>query len=630
MRLRDKRWVFPFVSEPRLCVTLFLIGSLFLATVCTAAAQGRKVELADLLARLQPVTTNQARLVAAPTPPARFNRTPEGHVRWLSAPVGHAFAPDAALVAGDAAATARGYLRENGSVFGITSTAVDFIPRRTRDHGARKNVRLQQTYAGVPIFGGEAVVQLNAQGGIESVLSRVQRDTQPLDDGRVAATPRLSAREVATLAQNHFTTQTGEPVSVGPAELQIFAPALLHIPGSLRLVWKLDVATADPLRLHQQVLVDAASGEIVAAFELQCTALNRVIQDKQNTSNAPVTVRVEGGAATGVAPFDNAYLFLGDVYNFYSTQHSRDSYDDAGGQITAILRYCDPTRNCPVANAFASNARNTSALVFGDFWAVDDVVAHEFTHKVTAYESSLIYTNASGAINESLSDVWGEFVDLVNGRATDTAAVKWQMGENLPNGALRSMKDPTLFNCPDRLGSPLYHQPTNTADLGGVHTNSGVNNKLCYLLTDGDTFNGQTVTGMGITQVVKLYYEAQIDLLTSSADWTDLFNALIQAAINLRWSDADQNNLLRACTAVEIATATGDYWADVNSTCPVEQGVEFCTSIVGPYQSVGRGVTNTPPGSVLHIRAGTYNNSFFTGKKLELRAEGGSVLIGTP
>lgn len=607
-----------------------LLGCFLLVASNATHAQTRKVELADLLARLQPVTTNQARLLIAPTPPARFNRTPEGHVRWLSAPPGHAFAPDAALVVGDAASTARGYLRENGSVFGISSTAVDFVVKRTRDRGARQNVRLQQTYAGVPVFGGEAIVQLNPQGGIESVLSRVQRDTQPLDNGSVATTPRISASDAATLAQNHFTAQAGEPVSVGPAELQIFAPALLQMPGSLRLVWQLDVAAADPLRLHAQVLVDAASGEIVAAFELRCTALNRTIQDKQNTSNAPVTVRVEGGAATGVAQFDNAYLYLGDTYNFYSGVHGRDSYDDAGGAIIATLRYCDWRRSCPVANAFAQNTADSSAIVFGDFWAVDDVVAHEYTHKVTAFESGLIYTNISGAINESLSDVWGEFIDQVNGRATDTAAVKWQMGEDLPGGALRSMKDPTLFNNPDRLTSALYQPENNAADNGGVHSNSGVNNKLCYLLTDGDTFNGQTVTSMGATQVVKLYYEAQTDLLTSSADWTDLFNALMQAAINLHWSDAAQNNLLRACTAVEIASATSDAWVDVSSACVVESGVETCTSIVGPYKSVGRGVTNTPPGSVLHIRAGTYNNALYTGKKMELRAEGGAVLIGTP
>ena len=617
----------PKLRKPIL--TISVIVGLLLA-LRPATAQTRMVELAELLARLQPATTNQARASGTPVGLARFSRSLEGHVRWLSAPEGYAFAPEAALVAGNPAATARGFLQVNRTVFGVDSDAVDFVPKRTRDRGTHHNVRLQQTYAGVPVFGGEAVVQLNPRGGVESVLSRLQRDMQLLDRGSVAVTPRISATEAATLAQNHYAAQAGEPVTAGPVELQIFAPALIQIPGAVRLVWKLDVATADPLRLHQQVLVDAASGEIAAAFDLHCTALNRTIQDKQNTSNAPVVVRVEGGAATGVAQFDNAYLYLADNYNVYLGVHGRDSYDAAGGPITATLRYCDWTRSCPVANAFAANAANNSAIVFGDFWAVDDVVAHEYTHKVTAYESSLIYTNASGAINESLSDVWGEFIDQVNGRATDTAAVKWQMGEDLPNGAIRSMKDPTLFNDPDRLNSPLYQSSAVTNDNGGVHSNSGVNNKLCYLLTDGDTFNGQTVTSMGVTQVVRLYYEAQTDLLTSSADWTDLFNALMQAAINLRWSDADQNNLLRACTAVEIASATSDAWVDVSSGCPVEQGVEFCTSIVGPFQSVGRGVTNTPPGAVLHIRAGTYNNSLYTGKKLELHAEGGSVLIGTP
>ena len=44
-------------------------------------------------------------------------------------------------------------------------------------------------------------------------------------------------------------------------------------------------------------------------------------------------------------------------------------------------------------------------------------------------------------------------------------------------------------------------------DNGGVHFNSGVNNKAAFLMTDGGTFNGQTVTGLGIAKVARIYYE---------------------------------------------------------------------------------------------------------------------------
>jgi bacillolysin len=100
-------------------------------------------------------------------------------------------------------------------------------------------------------------------------------------------------------------------------------------------------------------------------------------------------------------------------------------------------------------------------------------------------------------------------------------------------GAIRDMKNPPLFNDPDRMQSPLYTADISETDSGGVHTNSGVNNKAAYLMTDGDTFNGKSVTGLGIPKVAKIYYEVQTNLLTSASDYNDLYAALQQACTNL-------------------------------------------------------------------------------------------------
>src|SRR5512142_2424942 len=107
-------------------------------------------------------------------------------------------------------------------------------------------------------------------------------------------------------------------------------------------------------------------------------------------------------------------------------------------------------------------------MVFGQgYAAADDVVAHELTHAVTQYTSGLYYYMQSGAINESLSDIFGEFVDLTNGRGTDSAAVRWKMGEDLPSGALRDMKDPPSMGAyPDRMTSINYF--CGNKDNGGV------------------------------------------------------------------------------------------------------------------------------------------------------------------
>ncbi len=189
---------------------------------------------------------------------------------------------------------------------------------------------------------------------------------------------------------------------------------------------------------------------------------------------------------------------------------------------------------------------------------VTNVVAHELTHGVTEHESDLIYWGESGAIDEALSDIFGEFVDLTNSGGTDTPAVRWLIGEDLPGGAVRSMSNPTLYNDPDRRFSLDWY--TGSEDNRGVHFNSGVADKLAYLLTDGDTFNGETVAAQGLPAVARLFYEVQVNLLVPASDYYDLYPALRQAAVNLGWSGAAIAALEAACRAVEIdlpgATAT--------------------------------------------------------------------------
>src|SRR6185295_273879 len=92
---------------------------------------------------------------------------------------------------------------------------------------------------------------------------------------------------------------------------------------------------------------------------------------------------------------------------------------------------------------------------------------------------------------------------------TDTAASRWLIGEDLAGGAIRSMSNPSLapFSDPDRMTSsnfkPAVTYPRGTPgspdnnDQGGVHSNSGVGNKLCFLLCDGGVFNGQNIIALG-------------------------------------------------------------------------------------------------------------------------------------
>ncbi len=66
-----------------------------------------------------------------------------------------------------------------------------------------------------------------------------------------------------------------------------------------------------------------------------------------------------------------------------------------------------------------------------------------------------------------------------------------------------------------------------------MHTNSGVGNKAAFLITDGGTFNGHTVTGLGLDKMAAIFYEADTNLLISASDYADLGDALRQGCTNL-------------------------------------------------------------------------------------------------
>ena len=202
-------------------------------------------------------------------------------------------------------------------------------------------------------------------------------------------------------------------------------------------------------------LIDAADGSVALVYSELKTGKSRVICDLSNVpvdlnvpatyvcdtaAGGPVVARSEGAAASPVADVNKAYDFLGHTYTFYRNRFGRDSIDGRGLPMRATVRACHFT--CPFENAFWDG----SQMVFGPGYAdADDVVGHELTHGVTDHTSQLFYAFQSGAINEALSDIMGEFVDQTNGAGTDTAEVKWLIGEDLPaaTGVIRDMEDPS-------------------------------------------------------------------------------------------------------------------------------------------------------------------------------------------
>lgn len=519
----------------------FRIAFLIPQTICAFLCVGASAQ-----APILPFSLHLQNL-SGETSRAAFNE--DDTLRFWAAPP-QAGAKSGAVTA-DPVDTARSFVDSHHILLGLKNATANLTVRSSESSGKHTYVRFYQAIGGVPVFGAAVLVQVDANGNVASMLSDVLRDTTVIDNGRLSLAPGISAESTTTavLADRGLAKRAagrGGLYAESAPKLVLYAPSVFNRKGEPSLCWHLTVASTATAAFREALLVDAHSGRVVRQYSLIHDIKNRSVYDANNTQADPGTLRrSEGQGPSGIADVDEAYDNLGDTYDFYFNEHGRDSIDGAGMPLSAIVRICEP-QACPLPNAFWNGSR----MYFGDGFAVDDVTAHELTHGVTQHESALVYMDESGALNESFSDIWGEFVDLTNGTGNDTAGVRWLMGEDIPGGPIRDMADPTAFNNPDHYYSPYYYY--GGLDGGGVHWNSGVCNKLCFLLTDGGTLNGRTIAGMGIPTVADLFYEAQTNLLTDASGYADLYTQLTQAAVNLGLSQVQRDNIELACRAVQI------------------------------------------------------------------------------
>ena len=175
-----------------------------------------------------------------------------------------------------------------------------------------------------------------------------------------------------------------------------------------------------------------------------------------------------------------AYDGLGHTYDFYWTTFQRDSIDGQGQTLHGCVHF---------GAGLPQRVLGRPRMFFGDgdgqvltrTTAGIDVIGHELTHGVTQYEANLVYSGQSGALNESISDVFGIQVKQ-RALGQDVTTSDWLIGADIVGPALqpalRSMKEPGKAN-------PHDDQPADMdgyVDGGDVHTNSGIPNHAFYVL----------------------------------------------------------------------------------------------------------------------------------------------------
>jgi Zn-dependent metalloprotease len=294
-------------------------------------------------------------------------------------------------------------------MFGLTSPEQEMRPvsEETQPRGGTRH-RYRQLHKGIPVLTGELLVNLDEYRRVISMSGEISSD---LD---VDARPDINSGEARKLAletvAKWYNVQK-RPLRTSVPELWIVDPKILK-PGDrdASLAWRIEVTDKqEPQSIRELLFINANTAGVTLHVNLIEQVKNRETYTANNTNMLPGTLvcdESDPSCAAGDSEARNAHLFAGDTYDFYFYEHGRDSLDDAGQTLTSTVHYSDFF--CP--NAFW----NGSQMVYCTGLAVDDVVGHELTHGITENTSELLYYYESGAINESLSDIWGEFVDLGN------------------------------------------------------------------------------------------------------------------------------------------------------------------------------------------------------------------------
>lgn len=285
---------------------------------------------------------------------------------------------------------------------------------------------------------------------------------------------------------------------------------------------------------------------------------DRTLYDCRHGTDLPGTkVRSEGEEPTSDASVNRAYAGLGATFDLLLTAYGRRSIDGNGLPLIGSVHY-DEKYN----NAFFDGEQmvfgDGDGEIFLDFTVAIDVIAHELAHGLTQYTANLNYYGQSGALNESVSDVFGSLVKQYSLGQT-AAQADWLIGAGLlaprvQGVALRSMKAPGTAYDDDVLGKDP--QPASMDDYihtgddnGGVHLNSGIPNRAFYLLATA-------LGGSSWERAGQLWF----DVLTGGelavdADFAS-FARLTVAAARSRFGEGDEvEAVLKAWSEVGVPTA---------------------------------------------------------------------------
>ncbi|MGW1214536.1 M4 family metallopeptidase [Streptomyces sp. NPDC002499] len=468
------------------------------------------------------------------------------------------------------------------------------VPRDVvKDADGTLHTRYERTYAGLPVLGGDLVVDTAKSGATQRVIKATNATIKVSD-----VTPDITRAAAEKQAVTRAKALGGTKASADAAPRKVIwaasgTPVLAYetVVGGLQ-------EDGTPNQLH--VITDAATGKKLFEYQAIKNGTGNTqysgtvtLTTTQSGSNYTLTDGARGGhktynlnrgtsgtgtlfsqttdtwgngttSNTATAGAD-AHYGAAETWDFYKNTFGRSGIKNNGVGAYSRVHYGNAYVNafwddgcfCMTYGDGSGNARPLTSL---------DVAGHEMSHGVTSNTAGLVYSGESGGLNEATSDIFGTGVEFYANNASDVG--DYLIGEKINingNGTpLRYQDKPSK----DGASKDSWYSGIGSID---VHYSSGPANHFFYLLSEGSgakvingvsydspTSDGLPVTGIGRDKALQIWYRALTTKFTSTTNYAAARTGTLAAAGELYGTTSTEYKAVQdAWAAVAVGARSG-------------------------------------------------------------------------
>lgn len=459
------------------------------------------------------------------------------------------------------------------------------------DRDGTTHVRMDRTYKGLPVVGGDLVVHQRKGGAWLGRSQTMQRGLSLSTEARISQ----AAAEARATAPSAVTNRI-QGQRVDDADLVVDATG-----SAPRLAWKIvsggvqddgtpsrlgsyvDARTGQLIRTEQEIVNVDGSGQSLygGTVPLRLTQSGSSYQLKDPTRGGTYTTDVKNaedsilctvlsiGCRAGTT-FTSPDTSFGNGSNSnresaavdaqYGTNMTWDYFQGVHGRSGIFGNGKGSYNRVHYGKNYVNAFWDGEKMTYGDGDGVDfgpltslDVAGHEMSHGVTENTAGLTYSGESGGLNEATSDIFGTMVEFHAANAQDPA--DYLIGEEFDLAQHRGFR---RMDKPSSDGDSLDCWTTGAGNVD-VHYSSGIGNHFFYLLAEGSgaktiggvahnspTCNGSVVAGIGRSAAEKIWFRALTVYMTSKTNYAGARTATLNAAKDLHGAGSSQYNAVAA------------------------------------------------------------------------------------